>query len=141
MTESLIDQLVLQLLSTVSLETEGAPEASDAGWPLIGWVGIQGTPGYILEVGLTPAAAVHLSGLITGLTPDDLRADPGLCQDLANEIANVLAGNLWPVLDGATGIRLPQVGHPHEVSVGRVARAFAIDESPGLMVALSEQGE
>lgn len=146
MNDSLLDQLVMQFLSTLPLDTDGlwaweAPEAPEADWPLTASIDIPGTPAHRLEVGLTRAAAERLSGAITGLTPEDLRADPGLAQDLTNEVANVLAGNLWPALPGATGIGLPQAGADLRPAVRRVVRAYAIDGAAGLRVSVGEQQE
>jgi hypothetical protein len=80
------------------------------------------------------ASGLLLSALATGITADDVRADPTLVQDLAGEIANVLAGNLWPVVEGATGIGLPQTGLPP--NPGGIMRRYRVGHDSLLLVGL-----
>jgi hypothetical protein len=138
MNEDTIDQLVSMLLSTVELDAVPGPDPGTRTWPIAARVPIRGSSPLTLHVGLTPEAALRLSGLITGLTAHDLRADPSLQQDLAHEVANVLAGNIWPVLPGATGIGLPQ-GGPLPTCARGTARVYSIDGVPAFAVALCEQ--
>lgn len=134
MNEDILDQLVLQLLASLELDAYVTADAEDADWPLSASIRIHGTADVDLEVRLTHDAAVRLSGLITGLTADDVRADPELSQDLANEIANVIAGNLRPVMPGSTSLGLPRPGHAR--GGAGVTRTYAIDDARALLVRL-----
>jgi G3E family GTPase len=80
----------------------------------------------------------RLSALVTGLTAEHIQADPSLVQDLAGELTNIMAGHLWPALDGATGIGLPKQGLPP--GAGGVVRRYMVGGDSLLLAGLDTTG-
>lgn len=133
MTEALMDMLVSEMLIVLKVVAVVLEEA-DCSPDIHSLIPIYGVPTRCLYVGTTQAAALKLLGPITGLTPDVILTDPALLQDVVAEVANILAGNLWPLLDGATGIGLPSGGDPPRPLGEPMPRVYAIDGVPALVV-------
>lgn len=58
-----------------------------------------------LAVGLSPSATVRLTEAMTGVGA--AQQDAELQGDTVSELANILAGNLQPLVPGTIGLRLP----------------------------------
>lgn len=58
-----------------------------------------------LAVGLSPSATIRLTQAMTGV--DAAEQDAELQGDTVSELANILAGNLQPLVPGTIGLRLP----------------------------------
>ena len=136
MTADVLDTLVVQWLLSIELDAEPTGAAAGA-TDYQSVIEIVGQPRRLLTLGLTRRAAATLAAQMTGLPPSALRDDPSLYQDMANEAANVLAGNLWPTLSGATGIGLP--ADRATAAVHReLRRSYAIGEDVAVWVSLAE---
>ncbi len=140
MLDELLDVLVRQVLSTIEIEAEVLDER-DAPMDVQSWLAIHGAPARRLHVGMTRSAALKLSTLATGLTPEIILEDPTLFQDLVAEVANIMAGNLWPALEGATGIGLPNEGALPPTSGARTRRVYMVDGVRALVASLDEVPE
>jgi hypothetical protein len=136
MTAALLDVLVRQMLATIELDVDPIEESEATRLDVHGSIALHGKPRQRLHAGLTLATAERLAELVTGLTPALLRQDPTLFQDLANEIVNIMAGNLWPSLEGATGIGLPVSGPPPDDARARTWRRYTLDGTVGIVVSL-----
>jgi hypothetical protein len=122
-----VDDL-LEMLARGMLDSVG--EEAERNYGDVSWSGlvqaslvIKGEPARRLFVALDRDAALRLAGLVTGLDSDAIDADPTLAQDLAAEVANILAGNVQPALEGSYGLGLPEVGIPS----GDVAGVIELD--------------
>jgi hypothetical protein len=138
MTGDDLDNLVQQWLLSIALD--GVP-TSEAAPPMAlhTAIAILGQPSRLLTVGLSRTAAATLAAQMTGMSPAALREDPSLYQDLANEAANVLAGNLWPCLAGATGIGLPDASASNAAIRHELRRTYSLGDEVGLVVVLAER--
>jgi len=139
MNEELLDVLVRQVAASVDAEAEPVAGGEDSAVRTHAWVELLGTPHRRLVVGLTDASAVAVCGIVAGLDAATLRSDPSLVQDLANELANIMAGNLWPALEGATGIGLPRAGCPAVAGFHRTRRRYVFAGTAGLEASLDVQ--
>ncbi len=110
--EEFLDVLVRQVMASIECDVEVLGDGWDPQAEVGAWLALTGEPGRRLFVAMPRASADRLSSLVTGLTAAHVQADPSLAQDLAGEIANIMAGHLWPALPGATGLGLPQIGRP-----------------------------
>jgi hypothetical protein len=136
MTADDLDTLVSQWL--LSMHLDAAPSGPIApAMDVRAVIEILGQPRRLLALGLSRQAAATLAAQMTGLPPSALRDDPTLYQDLTNEAANVLAGNLWPTLAGATGIGLPADRATAEVR-RELRRVYRIGDDVALVVTLGE---
>jgi hypothetical protein len=136
MTEGLLDVLVRQVLATIEVDVDAVEDSSVTRLDIHGSIPLHGQPRQRLHAGLTYATAEQLAALVTGMTPEILREDPTLFQDLTNEIVNIMAGNLWPSLEGATGIGLPVSGTPPQDARVRTWRRYTLDGTVGIIVGL-----
>lgn len=101
-------------------------------WAVLGFEG-EGAAG--VAVGLSPAAVAAVAEAMTGLGKED--QDDDLMQDVVGELANVLGGNLQPLLSGTTGLCLPSRAAPAELALGPTLRCTAPGEAaPWLAVRL-----
>lgn len=110
--EELLDVLVRQVMASIECDVEVVGDGWDPRAEVSAWLNLTGEPNRRLFVAMPRASAERLSSLVTGLTAAHVHADPSLAQDLAGEVANIMAGHLWPALAGATGLGLPQAGRP-----------------------------
>jgi hypothetical protein len=139
MNDELLDVLVRQVAASVDTDAEPVDGPEDRTVRTHAWVDLLGTPHRRLGVGLSDASAVVVCGIVAGLSPDAVRSDPSLVQDLANELANIMAGNLWPALEGATGIGLPQSGVPPLAGFHRTHRRYVFAGTAGFEASLDVQ--
>jgi CheY-specific phosphatase CheX len=102
--------------SLAFLMPTGAIEEQPAKWRVhseMQWVGPDGSRGRImvaLDQGAAEATAANLLGLMPGEAPSEMDI-----QDAGNELANVIAGNLLPVLYGKDHefhLRPPEASNP-----------------------------
>lgn len=136
MNAELLDALIAQVAGSIEVDAEPLGDGADPTITTSSWIAILGTPGRYLSVGLSKDSAQCLCTIVAGLEPGHIDEDPALVQDLANELANILAGNIWPALEGATGIGLPQIGMPPGDAVERTMRRYAVAGTPGLQAGL-----
>ena len=135
--EDYLDALIIQMMASIEVETEVLGDGWDSRAQVASWLQILGTTPRRLYVAMPYATGVPLASLATGMTADDIRADPSLVQDLAGEIANILAGNLWPGIEGATGIGLPHSGLPP--NPGGILRRYRVGDENLLVVGLDSE--
>lgn len=69
-----------------------------------------------LAVGLSPGAAARLTAAMTGVAVGDQDAE--LQRDMVAELANILAGNLQPLMPGTVGLRLPAAFDATQAAAG-----------------------
>jgi len=136
--EHYLDVLIQQMMESISVDIELQGDGWDPRVQVASWLVIYGSVNRRIYVAMPFASGILLSALAVGMTADDVRADPTLVQDLAGEIANIIAGNLWPTLEGATGIGLPQNGLPPHP--GGVIRRYRVGEESLLIVGLDVEG-
>lgn len=136
MNAELLDMLIAQIAGSIDVDAEPLGDGADPSVATHAWVEILGTPERCLSIGLTADSASNLCAIVAGLEAEHLIDDPSLVQDLANELANILAGNIWPALEGATGIGLPHIGTPPDAVAERTLRRYAIAGTPGLQAGL-----
>jgi hypothetical protein len=124
--EAYLDLSIRQIMASIESEVEILGGGWDPRAQVASWVELKGAPARRLYIAMPYASGVRLSALVTGLSPDRIQADPSLVQDLAGEIANIVAGCLWPALDGAIGMGLPYQGLPP--GAGGVVRRYLVGE-------------
>ena len=132
--EAYLDELVAQVAAIIPLEAEVLGDGWDPRVQVAGWLELKGSPTRRLYVAMPFASGLALCSLAVGMTADDVRADPRLVEDLAGEIANIVGGNLWPLLPGCVGISLPQTGLPP--NPGGLMRRYLIGGENLLVVGL-----
>ena len=81
-------------------------------------VRIEGTPSWVLRVEATELTVRAAAGQLTKLESGAIEAE--LLRDMIREMTNTIAGNLYPALDGAKGLGLPQAEVSGGVEVARV---------------------
>ncbi len=136
--EEYLDILVRQVMASIDTDLEVLGSGWDPRAQVASWLEVKGTPERRLYVAMPYASGVRLSALVTGLTAEHIQADPTLVQDLAGEITNIMAGHLWPALDGATGIGLPKQGLPP--GAGGVVRRYMVGGDSLLLAGLDTSG-
>lgn len=126
-----IEEALAQLLESIGLPPSGAcawlpPGAHTAGlrWASLAFEG-EGPAG--VAVGLSPLALERVTEAMTGLPPE--AQDPELLQDIVGEFANILGGNLQPMLEGTTGLCLPSRAAPATLPPGPTLRCCATPSS------------
>jgi hypothetical protein len=137
--EEYLDALVRQVMASIDTDLEVLGGGWDPRAQVASWLEVKGVPERRLYVAMPYASGLRLSALVTGLTPEQIQADPTLVQDLAGEITNIMAGHLWPALDGATGIGLPKQGLPP--SAGGVVRRYMVGGDSLLLAGLDVSGK
>ena len=136
--EEYLDILVRQVMTSIETDVEIVGSGWDPRAQVAAWLELKGTPERRLYVAMPYASGVHLSALVTGLTAEHIQSDPSLVQDLVGEITNIMAGHLWPALEGATGIGLPKEGLPP--GAGGVVRRYLIAGDSLLLAGLDTAG-
>jgi hypothetical protein len=80
------------------------------------WLPFRGAGVQGLAVGASPRALTRLTTAMTGLPAS--QQDGDLHNDVVNEVANILGGNLYPVIEGTTGLGLPSPTPPENLPKG-----------------------
>ena len=136
--EEYLDILVRQVMTSIETDVEIVGSGWDPRAQVAAWLELKGTPERRLYVAMPYASGVRLSALVTGLTAEHIQSDPSLVQDLVGEITNIMAGHLWPALEGATGIGLPKEGLPP--GAGGVVRRYLVGGDSLLLAGLDAAG-
>ncbi len=136
--EEYLDILVRQVMASIETDVDVVGSGWDPRAQVAAWLEVKGTPERRLYVAMPYASGVRLSALVTGLTAEHIQSDPSLVQDLVGEITNIMAGHLWPALEGATGIGLPKQGLPP--GAGGVVRRYMVGGDSLLLAGLDTAG-
>jgi hypothetical protein len=136
--EEYLDILVRQVMASIETDVEIVGSGWDPRAQVAAWLEVKGRPERRLYVAMPYASGVRLSALVTGLTAEQIQSDPSLVQDLVGEITNIMAGHLWPALEGATGIGLPKEGLPP--GAGGVVRRYMVGGDSLMLAGLDTTG-
>lgn len=136
--EEYLDILVRQVMTSIETDVDVVGSGWDPRAQVAAWLEVKGTPERRLYVAMPYASGVRLSALVTGLTAEHIQSDPSLVQDLVGEITNIMAGHLWPALEGATGIGLAKQGLPP--GAGGVVRRCMVGGDSLLLAGLDTTG-
>lgn len=134
-----IQAVVALMIQSIGLPPMGGcdwlraePPAPDLRWATLGFSG-EGVAG--VAVGLSPAALARVTHAMTGVPPE--AQDDELLQDIVGEFANILGGNLQPLLEGTTGLCLPSRAASGALPPGPTLRCGEVAGGPiGLAVRL-----
>ena len=122
--------------SLALLFAEASPSGAQADAPLTHAVRVTfaGPCTGLLDVAVSDDVAVALAANMLGLDPETVRADAGVRHDAVGELANVVCGNVLPLVAGREAVfhlAAPAVRAPSDATVAR-AGATALTETLGV---------
>ena len=115
--------------SLALLCAEAPPTAAQAEAPLThaARVAFTGPRAGTLDVAVSEDVAVALAANMLGLRPDAVRADERLRRDAVGELANVVCGNVLPLVAGREAVFHLGAPAPHDPAAAALAEGALVE--------------